>query len=66
MTEIKVTRVHLNCQGYDHHGRYWGVGPKLYRVDIDDGETVRSVHTRAYDYQGVRAWYKEDGARVLP
>jgi hypothetical protein len=65
MTIVKIARVKVDRQGYDRHGRYWGVGPRLYRADIDDGETVRTVHTRAYDYQGVRAWYKEDGFHVL-
>jgi hypothetical protein len=65
MTTVKIVRVKLDRQGYDRRGNYWGTGPRLYCAEIDDGETLRYVHTRAHDYQGVRAWYKEDGAHVL-
>lgn len=27
-----VERVHVNRQGYDRRGHYWGVGERLYRV----------------------------------
>ncbi len=65
MTTTKIYRVKLDRQGYDRTGRYWGVGPKLYRATMDDGETLRETHVRAPDYQYVRAWFKEDGHHVL-
>lgn len=27
---LKVKQIKLNKQGYDSHGRYWGIGAKLY------------------------------------
>jgi hypothetical protein len=34
--KLYAERVRLDRQGYDSHGRYWGVGQKLYRVSNSD------------------------------
>ena len=66
-TEIKVTRVPLDRNGYDRHGRYFGLGPKLYRVEWFNHDTpwphVR--YERASDYQSLRQALKPHG-KVLP
>lgn len=48
-----VERVSLNRGGYDRHGRYWGIGERLYRVD--DEETGKSKHVRAESAKSARA-----------
>lgn len=48
-----VTRVSLNRGGYDRHGRYWGIGERLYRVD--DEETGKVKHVRAESAKSARA-----------
>lgn len=34
---LYAEHVRLNRGGYDSRGKYWGVGPKLYRVGDADG-----------------------------
>jgi len=41
--EVKLVR--LDRGGYDRHGRYFGVGGKLYQVF--DNDSGRSLHVRA-------------------
>ena len=50
---FKVDRVHLDRGGYDHRGRYYGVGAPLFTVTDDD--TDRSVTVRARDARHARA-----------
>jgi hypothetical protein len=30
LRNVTVTRTHINSQGYDSSGRYWGTGQRLY------------------------------------
>lgn len=48
-----VERVHLTRGGYDRHGRYWGTGERLYRVD--DEETGKHKYVRAESAKSARA-----------
>ena len=40
---VVVTHIRLNRGGYDHAGRYFGVGPKLYMVDDEVAEQFMYV-----------------------
>jgi hypothetical protein len=45
LQQYEVESVRLDRGGYDRSGRYFGVGPKLYRVF--DNDTGKSLHVRA-------------------
>lgn len=47
--KINVERVRINRQGYDPRGQYWGVGQKLFRVQVVDKATdiYSDTHVRA-------------------
>ena len=51
-SKLDVERIVINRQGYDSHGRYWGVGQKLYRV-TDSGGFVNK-YIRAKDAKTAR------------
>lgn len=50
--KLHVEHVHIDRQGYDKRGRYWGVGGKLYRVYDDSG--LIDKHVRAKDAKEAR------------
>ena len=58
---IKVYRIKLDCQGYDKHGRYWGLGPKLYRVCWEADTSWPHVTYERGSYQAIRAALKPHG-----
>lgn len=35
--KFRVTRWHVDSQGYDSGGSYWGVGAPLFQVEASDG-----------------------------
>jgi hypothetical protein len=44
--KLWAERIHIDRQGYDRSGRYWGTGPKLYRVYTDDEYMIgHNYHT---------------------
>lgn len=45
MPRVYLTKVHINSQGYDDSGCYWGAGQPLYCADHDDWD--RPIYTRA-------------------
>lgn len=70
MTEIKVTRVPLDSNGYDKRGGYWGVDEPLFRIAWyeSDGST-RYTYRRARNYQWLRRNLKDyvkSNGKVLP
>lgn len=67
MTEIKVTRIKLDRQGYTPNGEYFGVGGSLYAVDFyyDNGRHSRSYTRTNEPYQAVRHGLAHLG-KVLP
>jgi len=50
--KVSVNRVHLDSGGYTRHGEYYGVGPKLWRVESE--ASGREVHVRAPDRKTAR------------
>lgn len=46
-SQLRAERIHVDRQGYDRGGRYWGVGAPLYRVTDDEG--YLDEYTRAPD-----------------
>jgi hypothetical protein len=50
---LDVERMHINREGYDRSGRYWGTGQKLYRVTSRD--TGRSLYIRASSAKAAKA-----------
>ncbi|HKT94674.1 MAG TPA: hypothetical protein VJS18_21120 [Paraburkholderia sp.] len=57
---FEVSRVRLDRQGYDPHGRYWGPntrGHKLYEVCVTDlaSGTYRDAHLRAATVRDAKA-----------
>jgi hypothetical protein len=51
-SQLVVQRVHVNRQGYDSRGKYWGVGQKLYLVE--DSDFTAFTHVRAKDAKEAR------------
>jgi hypothetical protein len=51
--KLLATRVRLDRQGYDRHGRYYGVGAPVYRVEADNNWEFTEV--RASDAKSARA-----------
>jgi hypothetical protein len=46
-TKLHLVKVRINKQGYDDHGRQWGVGVPLYHAWSDEGTFLES-YVRAY------------------
>ena len=46
-SQLRAERVHIDRQGYDRRGQYWGIGAPLYRVTDDEG--YLDEHVRAPD-----------------
>ena len=50
---VHVELIRIDRQGYDRHGRYWGVGERLYHIYDDD--EVFDTHVRASDSKEAKA-----------
>lgn len=51
--KVYLSRVRLDSGGYDHHGRYWGIGAPLFVAYDNSGEEY------------VRACCRKHAARIL-
>ena len=43
--KLTLARIRLDSGGYDSNGRYYGIGPAVYDVNVD-GETVGQVRAK--------------------
>lgn len=62
---LTIRRIKLDSQGYDRHGRYYGVGDRLYYCpEVSEMRALTSVYylepdeCRANDLQEARAIFK--------
>lgn len=63
---VKVSRVHLDAQGYTRAGGYFGVGPRLFHFEVEQPFfNCESGYMRAASYQEARAEFKRKGYKVL-
>ena len=63
----KITRIHLNSEGYAKDGRYFGQGRNLYMYETwseDPSYRSKSDFVRANSYQELRAKMKHGGYHV--
>lgn len=53
MAKLSLQRVHINSQGYDRGGAYWGIGQPLYWCGSHDGKV--DMFLRARDREHAKA-----------
>jgi hypothetical protein len=61
LAKVYAERVHIDRSGYDRHGRYWGVGGKLYRVTAEgpEGDEL-DTHVRAASSKAAKDQVKQE------
>jgi hypothetical protein len=56
-------RIHIDSQGYDSNGAYFGIGKPVYCAELVN--TTNFKHTRAYSYLYLRAENREAAKQEL-
>jgi hypothetical protein len=59
---VSVSKIHINRQGYDSRGRYYGIGKPVFQVDAPD---IMPIYVRADSRGMVTLALKMLGLKVV-